>query len=450
MTTRTPPIQRIIAASLVALCLSACTTANDNAPMEAIYQEAYPPLYHFGEYFIVFQTGFLHIILFIFLFTIFQSWQNGRSNYWCYALYLLITWFYFARTILVYFYPFFPDETTFLTWDDALRVPDGFNDQSEFIFFSLLTTCYLKFVITFFDLESKDPLAARVVEYVMLVLLAFGMIQLIVLFLSNRQYFLIGPPETILKTVFTIPAAWLLVRIIRARLPGASYIVIGSGVLMLGSLFVGLLHFIGDGLAGKRVYLQVGVLIEILFFSAALGHKDRYIRLCFAAALQENQAITQEKEQTEQRFNRLEQRLRKQKGTLHDLQEKLSKRYNGNNSLKPKPAEEETFAQKLERVLAQNYGNPEFRIPDLAALMQLEHQTLNRRIKEQYKVNTVTYFRHYRLEQSKILMLDRYLKLQDIAAKVGFSQYEHYSNSFSKKEGISPEKFRRKLLGGNQ
>lgn len=195
------------------------------------------------------------------------------------------------------------------------------------------------------------------------------------------------------------------------------------------------------------MYIQMGVLIEILFFSAALGKKERNWHSHHAATLQENQLIKQEKQKIEQR---LRQKLQKYLAELQLLQAKLAQRYNGTNSLKPKPVPEETFAQKLERVLSQNYMHSDFRVKELALLMQLEQQTLNRRIKEQYKVNTVTYLCHYRLEQSKTLMLDRYLKLQDIAAKVGFSQYDEYSRRFKEKEGISPQKFRRKLLDGSQ
>jgi len=65
-----------------------------------------------------------------------------------------------------------------------------------------------------------------------------------------------------------------MLRLIKARLPGAMYIGIGSGALIWSSIFVGALHLLGDTWAGKRVFLQVGVLVEILFFSAALGRKD--------------------------------------------------------------------------------------------------------------------------------------------------------------------------------
>ena len=52
----------------------------------------------------------------------------------------------------------------------------------------------------------------------------------------------------------------------------------GSGVTLISSVLIGVLHLTGDSMNGKRIFLQIGIFIEILFFSAALGKKDWFIR----------------------------------------------------------------------------------------------------------------------------------------------------------------------------
>lgn len=237
MTTKTPPTQAIIVASFVALFLSGCAIANDKPPIEIVYQLQYTKTFHLKDYFIPFQNGFLHIVLFLLLFTTFQFWQNQRRDYLCYSLYLLITWLYFARAFSVYFYPFFSDHDSFCDFDSWLK---KFADQTEFIFFCVLTSCYLLFVFAFFELKKNEPIAFRVTCYTLYALTMAAIIQLIVLILSHGKNYLLGLPETMLKNMFTLPAAWLMVRIMRAKLPGVSYIVIGSGALLAGSIWVGI------------------------------------------------------------------------------------------------------------------------------------------------------------------------------------------------------------------
>lgn len=69
MTTKTPPTQEIIAASFVALCLYACNKLPAKPSIEVVYQLQYTKNFHLDDYFISFQNGFLHIVLFLILFT---------------------------------------------------------------------------------------------------------------------------------------------------------------------------------------------------------------------------------------------------------------------------------------------------------------------------------------------------------------------------------------------
>lgn len=446
---------RSILLLFAALSLSSCAIASNKPPISEIYAQFYCSPYHLGHYFFSFQNSFLNIVLFILLFTLFQYWQNGRPDYLHYAFYLLITWLYFARAFPPYFYHLFSTYGDYTQFDGFLRLTEpnaAFRDQIEFIFFHFLTAFYILFIRTFFNLKDQQPQVERLVKIGLTLLFASGLLLTLLLVLFG--YYLNGSQTLFLKQMYLLPAFWLMVKVIKAKLPGATHIVIGSGALVAGSILVGMLYLFEDTLVGKRVFMQMGALLEILFFSAALGRKDWVMHLRLSATIQENEQITQEKQRieqekrlTEQRINQLQNKLRRQIDKIRDLQKKLEKRFNGNNSLKPKPAAEETFTEKLERVMAEHYMNSAFSIPDLADLMQLGQQTLNRRIKGLHGVSSATYLCHYRLERSKAFMLNRSLKLHDISTKVGFSQYDEYSRQFKQKEGISPKKFRKNLLG---
>ncbi|MFD1884929.1 helix-turn-helix transcriptional regulator [Paenibacillus wenxiniae] len=72
--------------------------------------------------------------------------------------------------------------------------------------------------------------------------------------------------------------------------------------------------------------------------------------------------------------------------------------------------------------------------------------------KNMFKVFGMTpmaYLQHYRIEQSKRLLLLTSWPVARIAEEVGFHHLSHYSSCFSKKEGITPSAFRSKFAKTN-
>ncbi|MNI89144.1 Transcriptional activator NphR [compost metagenome] len=63
-----------------------------------------------------------------------------------------------------------------------------------------------------------------------------------------------------------------------------------------------------------------------------------------------------------------------------------------------------------------------------------------------YGMTPMAYLQHYRLEQSKRLLLQTAWSIARIAEEVGFHHISHFSSCFAKKEGISPSAFRRKFI----
>ena len=435
----------------VAFLLSGCANDVDKQPLWAIHAALYNDSLYFGDYFSTFQNSFLNIIFFIWLFTLFQYWQNRRQDYLYYTLYLGITWLYFARAFPPYFYLLCYSHQDYEWLLAFLRKGYNFNSRSEILFFHGLTVAYILFVQAFFDFKNTLPRAYQVTNKGIRWLLFSSVLFMPAFVIDTFQIDVIT--GVVLKHLYLLPAFWLMAKVISARLPGATWIVIGSGALLVGCAVTGVLHFLENEIEGRRVFLQIGVLAEILFFGVALGCKNFHLRQQYIAEIKEKEAQIKKEIEQSQKFsdrqrrkeNRLQVRIRNQKKQIEELKEKLAKRHSGHDGFTPPPVAPESFRQKLERALSDNYRNSDFGIKQLALLMGLSPQTLNRRMKRLYNKSSIEYLTYYRIEQSKTLMSDPTLSLKEIAHRVGFNQYEYYSKQFEKKTGIFPKEFRSSL-----
>jgi len=187
MTPKNRYTQQIVLLLLPTLLLSSCARASDRIPIGEIYDQFYSSTPYFGNYFFTFQNVFLNITLFILLFTLFQYWQNRRQDYLHYIFYLLATWVYFARAFPPYFYSLFQDKVSFSVFNRLFRYPGGWNDQTEFICFCLLTIGYALFTRSFFDLKNTEPIGFKITRYTILTLVTAAILQLIVLLTGLSQ-----------------------------------------------------------------------------------------------------------------------------------------------------------------------------------------------------------------------------------------------------------------------
>jgi len=389
-----------------------------------IYAHYYEWSHYLGDSFPVFQHSFLNIVLFMLLFTLFQFWQNRRKDYRYYSLYLFVNWIYFSTAFGPYFSPIFSNVEAYLAFRDFLRPPGGggFDDQTEFMLSNLMMICYLLFVKDYFDWQKAEQKAYRVIDWTVSILGIMTLGQLLALFILGKEYHLLGPIELLVKVFYTLPSLWLMYKILRLQLSGSSYIVLGSGALIMGSVVVGVLHGLGDTTMGKRVFLQFGVLIEILFFSAAMGKKDKTIRRQLSEADARNK-----KERT---------RLERKFWNLITSQSQKDK---------TKVEEEISFPEQLQQALEDSYDRESFSVVELAALMQLPEHKLLREVKKHYHKTTKSYILDFRIEKAKTLMQDTSLSLSEIANRVGMGNYAHFSKTFRRKEGCSPRAFREQL-----
>jgi AraC-like DNA-binding protein len=102
------------------------------------------------------------------------------------------------------------------------------------------------------------------------------------------------------------------------------------------------------------------------------------------------------------------------------------------------------LAEKVELYIRRNYTRD---ITNAMLQKELSYHPnyLAKSMLKAYGMTPMAYLHHYRLEQSKRLLLQTSWSIARIAEEVGFRHISHFSYSFSKKEGISPSFFRNKF-----
>lgn len=239
------------------------------------------------EVYYLFEFCFLAIILYICIFTLIQYFQNKDAPYLFYSFYLFTTFVYFARR--------FPSFLRLVLDSAQIKVIKnwlGFHDTPDVSAFSkteltvamMLIITYLLFFQKFFNLKINFPRFSRAFNLGYYLILMLIIIDWILLYTIGKSKIF----EMSCKFGLATPGIYVLYRVFQKRILLYNYIVIGSAALMTGAAITGLLFIVQtlfksrealDYLASlvpfKFLPFQIGVLIEILFFTAALGFKTK-------------------------------------------------------------------------------------------------------------------------------------------------------------------------------
>lgn len=81
-------------------------------------------------------------------------------------------------------------------------------------------------------------------------------------------------------------------------------------------------------------------------------------------------------------------------------------------------------------------------VEELAEMVKFSPDYLSVQFKSITGFTIIQYINQCRIDHAKILLLDKEMKVKDIAIKVGFSDEFYFSKMFKKHEGISPRIFR--------
>ena len=112
----------------------------------------------------------------------------------------------------------------------------------------------------------------------------------------------------------------------------------------------------------------------------------------------------------------------------------------------PSPENSE-LRQKLDRWMEEEkpYVNPAFQLSDLGAVLPMNRTYLSHFIKAEYGCTFYQFVNRYRVEEAKRLKLaNPDLKMDEVAARCGFSSRTVFSNVFTREEGVSPREWYKK------
>jgi AraC-like DNA-binding protein len=99
------------------------------------------------------------------------------------------------------------------------------------------------------------------------------------------------------------------------------------------------------------------------------------------------------------------------------------------------------IAEKAADYLQQNFQNP-LTYEQLSEVLNFHPAYISRCMKQVYGCTPQEYLTNYRIEQSKLFLLNTDKSVSEIAEKVGFSTISYFTKTFSKVLKITPLKFR--------
>ena len=98
---------------------------------------------------------------------------------------------------------------------------------------------------------------------------------------------------------------------------------------------------------------------------------------------------------------------------------------------------DQAFVDSLNRVVNQNYTNPNFDVVSMAVAMKTSDRQLQRKLKAQTGQSPMQYLRQFRLEQS-LHYLREGVPVGEVAKAVGFSSHAYFTSCFRVRFGVTP------------
>ncbi len=100
------------------------------------------------------------------------------------------------------------------------------------------------------------------------------------------------------------------------------------------------------------------------------------------------------------------------------------------------------FLQNLDEIIEKNMGNELFDTNFLCREIALSRTQLYRKLKALTGYSTADYIRTARLNKARVLLETTDIPVGEIATKVGYKDFSHFTKSFSKKFGVKPSETR--------
>ena len=112
--------------------------------------------------------------------------------------------------------------------------------------------------------------------------------------------------------------------------------------------------------------------------------------------------------------------------------------FSQNHNIESKSA---VIAQKIKQYIENNIDS-EISVSTIAKHFYLSETHVIRIFREKYGVTPKQYILKAKINASKLLLLDTSLQIKEIAMTYHFADSYHFSHTFKRFTGVSPEKFR--------
>ena len=100
------------------------------------------------------------------------------------------------------------------------------------------------------------------------------------------------------------------------------------------------------------------------------------------------------------------------------------------------------FQLPVEEYIAEHYQEA-IRLGDLAALIGFSEGHFARTFRQHFGMSFVQYLTEYRIRQSKTLLADTHIPIEQIAYRVGINSYSYFCTCFKRVCGVSPGTYRK-------
>jgi AraC-like DNA-binding protein len=100
------------------------------------------------------------------------------------------------------------------------------------------------------------------------------------------------------------------------------------------------------------------------------------------------------------------------------------------------------FLKVARTIIENNYNDENFGCPEFCEAIRMSRSHVHRKLAEAVGLSISDYIKHIRLEKAKELLIQTNYPIYEIANRVGYSDANYFSRSFSKIYGISPSQCR--------
>jgi sensor histidine kinase YesM len=280
---------------------------------DAEWQQVVRDMLYEGRYRRFAEILFLSIIFFIMIHTLSQYFFNWRKEFLLYA-------FYAASVLLFFLFKFDGLHYVDITFSHFPYLLKYANNPLSY----LMYYAYYRFVRSFINFKEIAPWFYKcilVTEKILLgAIVANPLLEWLHMVPVKIMLF------HVLRSYLIVVACIGIYLLLRWRNTLALFIAVGSGLLIICALVSMLLSWMPNGPENTLVYMQVGVVLELLCFTLGLGYKTSLIEKEKIQAQQ--QLITQMEENKklqDQLQTQLEGRVREQTGKILAQQQQLEK-----------------------------------------------------------------------------------------------------------------------------